>query len=83
MSTIALPVLVADRDALSSMHRQANEVKELGVFGIPDSAIVSRDYASYTNRLQDPETSWRPLGLAIHGPRAEVDRVTGRLGLLR
>ncbi len=33
--------------------------------------------------LEKTDKSWRPLGLAIYGPRRQVDRVTGRLGLLK
>ncbi len=83
MSVMGLPVLVADGEVLRSIYEQVHQIKELTVLDVSDAAVAARDYRSYTNTLQDPGKSWRPLGLAIHGPRAQVDRVTGRLRLLR
>jgi hypothetical protein len=83
MSTVGLPILVADRKTLQSIYGQARQTKELTVLDVSDVAVASRDYTSYTNALQDPEKSCRAFGLAIYGPRTQVDRVTGRLGLLK
>ncbi|MBP0617752.1 DUF2000 domain-containing protein [Jiella mangrovi] len=83
MSTVGLPVLVADCETLQSIYAQAREAKELIVLDVSDIAIASRDYTAYTSALQDPNKTCHALGLAIHGPRAQVDRVTGWLGLLK
>ncbi|PIF20938.1 DUF2000 domain-containing protein [Candidatus Pantoea floridensis] len=83
MSMVGLPVLVADRETLRSIYEQVLQIRGLTVLDVSDAAVASRDYTSYTNTLQDPDKSSRPLGLAIHGPRAQVNQVTGRLGLLR
>lgn len=83
MSTMALPVLSAGAEALAAIHDDAAAQKDLVVFDVTDAAVASRDYDSYTTRIQDPGETWRPLGIAIYGPRRQVDRVTGRLRLLR
>jgi len=83
MSTLALPVLATKADVLAAIHDDAKAHPHLKVFDVTDAAIASRDYDSYTARLQDPNVISRPLGIAIHGPRRQVDRVTGQLGLLR
>ncbi|NIY69355.1 DUF2000 domain-containing protein [Streptomyces malaysiensis] len=83
MSTIGLPVLGADADGLVRIHQATAEHSEVTVLDVTDAAVSSRDYASYTERLRDPSQDWRPLGLALFGSRRQVDRLTGRLGLLR
>jgi len=83
MSTIGLPVLAAAADTLATIHREAAALNELMVFDVTDAAVASPNYESYTARLQDSQQSWRALGVAIYGPRRQVDRVTGRLPLLR
>ncbi|AGP60176.1 MULTISPECIES: DUF2000 domain-containing protein [Streptomyces] len=83
MSTIGLPVLAADDEALNRLYQEASDHPGITVLDVTDAAVSSRDYDAYTQRLQDPERGWRPLGLALTGPRRQVDRLTGRLGLLR
>jgi hypothetical protein len=70
MSAIGLPVLSAGP-------------KVVDAFDIPDSAVGSRDYDTYTARLQDPSNGWQVLGFAAYGERRSIDRVTGQLALLR
>ncbi|MBM9465174.1 DUF2000 domain-containing protein [Aeromicrobium sp. YIM 150415] len=83
MSTIGLPVLAADAEVLSRLYQDASDHPGITVLDVTDAAVSSRDYDTYTQRLQDPERGWRPLGLALTGPRRQVDRLTGRLRLLR
>jgi hypothetical protein len=83
MSTIGLPVLAADTEALGDIYRDSLNQPELTVLDVTDAAVSSRDYDAYTRRLQNPDHGWRALGLALSGPRRQVDRLTGRLALLR
>ena len=83
MSTIGLPVLAADAETLNRLHQDSLDHPDITVLDVTDAAVSSRDYDTYTQRLQNPERGWRPLGLALSGPRRQVDRLTGRLGLLR
>jgi hypothetical protein len=83
MSTIGLPVLAADAETLNRLHQDSLDHPDITVLDVTDAAVSSRDYDTYTQRLQNPERAWRPVGLALTGPRRQVDRLTGRLGLLR
>src|SRR6185437_15150763 len=64
MSTIGLPVLAADDEALNRLYQEASDHPGITVLDVTDAAVSSRDYDAYTQRLQDPERGWRALGLA-------------------
>jgi hypothetical protein len=83
MSTVGLPVLAADADRLTAIHQGSADQPGLTVLDVTDAAVASRDYDSFTSRLGDPDQQWRVLGLALFGPRRQIDRFTGQLGLLR
>lgn len=83
MSMIGLPVLAAGTKAVDAAYRDAVTQADLAVFDITDTAVASRDYGSYTARLQDPSNGWQVLGFAAYGERRSIDRVTGQLALLR
>ena len=83
MSAIGLPVLAAATKVVDAAYRDAVARADLAVFDITDSAVASRDYDTYTARLQDPLDGWQVLGFAAYGERRSIDRVTGPLALLR
>jgi hypothetical protein len=83
MSARGLPVVTANEDALHNIHMTAIANARVRVFDVTDAATQSRDYDAYTARLSDPHVEWKTLGLAIIGPRQDVDALTGRLRLLR
>jgi hypothetical protein len=83
MSAAGLPVLAADDETLSDVYWAARQSENVRVFDVTDAATRSRDYASYTAWLKNADEPWRTLGLAIVGPRRDVDALTGRLALLR
>jgi Protein of unknown function (DUF2000) len=76
-------VLAAGTKVVDAAYRDAVARADLAVFDITDSAVASRDYDTYTARLQDPLDGWQVLGFAAYGERRSIDRVTGQLALLR
>jgi hypothetical protein len=83
MSTVGLPVLATGEMSLRGLHQDSRQNPNVQVFDVTDAATRSRDYAEYTARLKNAAESWRTVGLALVGPRRDVDALTGRLGLLR
>ena len=81
-----VPVLRASAEALGELRRRLfrPEFRELTVVDFSDAAQSCRTYGEFTEKLKDiPERSLGYLGVAIHGGRKEVDRLTGSLPLLR
>ncbi len=81
-----VPVLRASAEALGELRRRLfrPEFWELTVVDFSDAAQSCRTYGEFTEKLKDiPERSLGYLGVAIHGGRKEVDRLTGSLPLLR
>ena len=83
LTTQPLPVLTADRQALTELHTRAVD-KQLVAAAVTDAAQQSKTYPDYTARLSaTPTTRLATLGVAIHGPTRDVNKLTGHLRLLR
>jgi hypothetical protein len=77
-----LPVLGAARDALPELRGRALAAG-VGVIDIPAVGQQTNDYddvRAYVGRTATADLEY--LGLALHGPRRAVSRVTGTLRLL-
>jgi hypothetical protein len=77
-----LPVLGAPREALPGLRARALAAG-LGVIDIPAVGQETNDYEevrAYVARTATDDLEY--LGLALHGPRRAVSRVTGTLRLL-
>ena len=77
-----LPVLGAERDRLPELRARALGVG-VGVIDIPAVGQQTNDYEEVRAHFARTATAdLEYLGLALHGPRRAVSRVTGTLPLL-
>jgi hypothetical protein len=86
ITTIPVPLLQGDRASIRDLrHRlQAAPEDELFVVDFCEAAQRSRTYAEYRTRMQTAAAAdLNYLGIAIYGPTARVNRLTGHIGLLR
>lgn len=77
LNTHPVPVLTAPADRLKALHG----AEDVLTVGFTEVARRSRTYAEYTEALageNDPEF----VAVALHGPRAEITRLTRRLPLM-
>ncbi|MEN3282899.1 MAG: hypothetical protein V7607_4039 [Solirubrobacteraceae bacterium] len=78
-----IPILAASREQLSDLHARA-ERNGVGVVDFPAFGQQTTDYESVIERIgQTPAAELEYLGVALHGPRRAVRRLTGHLRLLR
>ena len=78
-----IPILAASRLQLSDLHALAQR-ESLGVVDLPAFGQQTTDYESVIERVgQTPAAELEYLGIALHGPRRAVSRLTGSLRLLR
>lgn len=83
ITQVAIPVLAASLEELTSLHAAARENADLLVAGFTDVAQRSRTYDEYTARMAGMESaSMRFLGVALFGDRKEISDVTQHLKLL-
>ncbi|MFI7123819.1 DUF2000 domain-containing protein [Amycolatopsis sp. NPDC049868] len=85
ITTIPIPILTASADKVREIRTaaQATDV-ELLVVDFTDCAQKTRNYDDYSSLLEaatDSEINY--LGVALHGPKKAVQRLTGSLPLLR
>ncbi|MBK1837176.1 DUF2000 domain-containing protein [Azospirillum sp. YIM B02556] len=86
ITTIVMPILVADAGGLQALRRQAAELESDGlrVIGMTDVAQRAKSYDEYGRRLAATrQEELRYLGLCLHGPAALVRSLTGSLPLLK
>jgi len=81
---IPIPVLKAGTEAIREIRRRAAGIEELLVVDLTDAAQTSKTYEEYQQRMAaaNPE-DLRYLGLALHGDKKLVNKLTGGLALLR
>jgi hypothetical protein len=78
-----LPVLAAPRAALADLRARAREAG-IGIIAFPSLGQQTNDYDEVRAWVADrPTAEIDYLGLALHGARRAVSRVTGNLALLR
>ncbi|MAM12249.1 MAG: hypothetical protein CML23_17740 [Rhizobiaceae bacterium] len=82
ITTVALPVLGASAEDLPVLFDKAADLPIRLAY--MRAAFEARDYADYTARIAaEPLAAHRPQALLIAGSRKAVDRICGRLPLLR
>ena len=82
ITTVPVPVLGAAEADLPELFAAAGELPVRLAY--MRAAFEARDYADYTRRMADaPVTDHIPLAILLAGPRKAVDRICGRLPLLR
>lgn len=81
---IPIPVLKADSEALADIRSRAVTMEGLLVVGFTDVARTSRTYEEYTEKMatSTPE-ELEYLGVALHGDKKLVNKLTGSLSLLK
>jgi hypothetical protein len=78
-----IPILAASRARLSDLHARAGR-RGVGVVDLPVYGQQTTDYDAVIDRVaQTPTAALEYLGIALHGPRDAVSRLTGNLRLLR
>jgi hypothetical protein len=86
ITTVPIPILVADADTVRQIRSRAAGQADAGllVVDFTDCAQRTRTYDDYAALLQAAtEGDITYLGVAIHGPRKLVQRLTGSLPLMR
>ncbi|WP_043061661.1 DUF2000 domain-containing protein [Brucella anthropi] len=82
ITSVALPVLGAPPTDMSALFLAAEDLPIRLAY--MRSAFEARDYADYTARIAAaPLADHAPQGILLGGPRKAVDRICGRLPLLR
>jgi hypothetical protein len=78
-----IPILAAPRAVLSELRARAAQ-HGVGVVDFPVFGQQTTDYEAVLARVaRTPAADLEYLGLALHGPRRAVGRLTGNLRLLR
>jgi hypothetical protein len=82
ITTLPIPVLVADQDTVRRIRAQA--VDDVLLVDFTETAQRSRTYDEYTEKLAATgEADLSYLGIALFGPRKPIQKLTGSLRLLR
>lgn len=82
ITTVALPILGAPPPDLPPLFDKAAELPLR--FAYVRAAFDARDYSDYTSRIAaETLAGHTPHALLLAGPRKAVDRICGRLRLLR
>lgn len=83
MAQVVLPILQAPREALTQIQRRA-AAEDVLVIGFSNAAQSSGLYEEYAAKIATmPLEELFFLGLAIHGPKKAINKLTGSLPLLR
>ncbi|GAA2900018.1 hypothetical protein GCM10010517_65600 [Streptosporangium fragile] len=77
-------VLAADAGTLHALRAKAAAKDDLLVVDMPEPAQTSRVYDEYLSRLAETRNEdLTYCAISLVGPRNKVDKLVGRLGLLR
>jgi hypothetical protein len=80
---MGLPVLAAPRGRLGDLRARAVDAG-VGVVDFPTFGQQTTDYEAFRGLVaQTPNEQLEYLGVALHGPRRAIGRLTGSLRLLR
>jgi hypothetical protein len=80
---MGLPVLAAPRGQLGDLRARAVEAG-VGVIDFPTFGQQTTDYEAFRGLVaKTPNAELDYLGVALHGPRRAIGRLTGNLRLLR
>ncbi|MFJ9031048.1 DUF2000 domain-containing protein [Streptomyces sp. NPDC102274] len=77
-------ILVADAGTLHALRAKAAAKDDVLIVGMPEPAQTSRAYDEYLDRpagTANEDLAYRAISLV--GPRNKIDRLVGKLSLLR
>lgn len=84
ITTLPIPILKADEEALKRLWLRATEVGNLFVVDFTNAAQTTHTYEHYTRKIADvPSEQLQYLGVALYGKKETVNKLTGSLPLLR
>lgn len=84
ITTLPIPILKADEEALKRLWLRATEVGNLFVVDFTDAAQTTHAYEHYTRKIADvPSEQLHYVGVALYGKKETVNKLTGSLPLLR
>lgn len=86
ITAVPIPVLESTREEMKSLNERLRSEEDgaLVVLGFNTVAQRCHRYEQYVERLSETESeALEYLGLCIYGPRKRVDRLCGRMKLLR
>lgn len=84
ITTLPIPVLKAEAEALKRLWVRAMESETVFVVDFTDVAQTSHTYENYTQRIRaTPAEQLRYLGVALYGKKETINKLTGSLPLLR
>ncbi len=85
ITTVPIPILTAHADTVKAIRNRAmSDHEDLLIVDFTDCAQRTRTYDDYARLLgaaTDNDITY--LGVAIHGPRKQVQKLTGSLPLMR
>lgn len=84
ITTLPIPILKADAEALKRLWLRATEVGNLFVVDFTDAAQTTHTYEHYMRKIADvPSEQLQYLGVALYGKKETVNKLTGSLPLLK
>jgi hypothetical protein len=86
ITQVPIPLLKGDNDLIHSIRDQLLSIGSDDIFFVDfcDVAQKSKAYPQYKAKLESTPTDQLVyLGIAIYGPKKQVDRLSGNIGLLR
>ncbi|THB78655.1 MAG: DUF2000 domain-containing protein [Desulfobacteraceae bacterium] len=79
-----IPILAADGDALKQIYQACMDKAHIDMIDFNRIAQSCRDYEQYSSTLSNTENHRLDFsGLCLWGPKKEITRLTGSLGLYR
>lgn len=84
ITTLPIPILKADAQALKRLWARAKESETVYVVDFTDVAQTSQTYDNYAQRIRaTPAEDLRYLGVALYGKKEAVNKLTGSLPLFK
>ena len=86
ITQLPIPLLKGDSDSIRSIRDRLLDLDCKDIFFVDfcDVAQRSKTYAQYRETLQrTPVDQLIYLGIAVCGPKRQIDKLTGNIGLLR
>lgn len=84
ITTMPIPILRAQADQVRQIRLQCAESNGLLVVDFTDAAQTTTTYDDYTQKIAGvPTEELEYLGVALYGPKKQVNKLTGSLPLMR
>ena len=86
ITKVSIPLLKGNAEIIRSVRKKVEALQDDSLFFVDfcDVAQRSKHYDHYKEQLgQTAESELNYLGLAIYGPKKQINSLTGSIGLLR